>query len=202
MGSNGSRRLLMLPLPLNVTINSHQSRRYVSNYIVGSDRRSNHRPLLHQRCTRPPAPLATHTYYDGHGAYKNHLLHLQRWYPIQGRPKSLPHTPATRVGMGVVDPEEPIAMHTRSLRQATPMPPESQDEPIAIWTRSRLQRQANIVSPAMAASCRYPASIFQYLALPVFDKEKGKLLEYRQLQKDPRYAPIWNPSYTNKLCQL
>ena len=54
----------------------------------------------------------------------------------------------------------------------------------------------------MAAARRYPAAIFQYLALPVLDKETGKLLEYRQLQKDPRYAPIWNPSYANDLGRL
>ena len=54
----------------------------------------------------------------------------------------------------------------------------------------------------MAAARRYPAAIFQYLALPVLDKETGKLLEYRQLRKDPRYAPIWNPSYANKLGRI
>ena len=54
----------------------------------------------------------------------------------------------------------------------------------------------------MAAVRRYPAAIFQYLALPVLDKETGKLLEYRQLRKDPRYTPIWNPSYANELGRL
>ena len=62
--------------------------------------------------------------------------------------------------------------------------------------------QANIVTPTMAAARRYPAAIFQYLALLVLDKETGKLLEYRQLRKDPRYVPIWNPSYANELGQL
>ena len=75
-----------------------------------------------------------------------------------------------------------------------PVPPTGQEEPIARRTRSQIQRQANIVTPAMAASRRYPADIFQYHALPVLDKETGKILEYRQLQKYPRYAPIWNPS--------
>ena len=104
--------------------------------------------------------------------------------------------------MGVVDDEEPIAMRTRLHRQVMPVPPAGQEEPVARRTRSRIQRQANIVTPAMAASCRYPAAIFQYLALPVLDKETGKLLEYRQIQKDKRYAPIWNPSYANELGQL
>ena len=51
----------------------------------------------------------------------------------------------------------------------------------------------------MAAARRYPAAIFQYLALPVLDKETGKLLEYRQVRNNPIYSPIWNPSYANKL---
>ena len=93
-------------------------------------------------------------------------------------------------------------MRTRLQRQMMPRPPEIQEEPIAIRTRSQTQSQANIVTPARAAACRYPAAIFQYLALPVLDKETGKLLEYRQLRKDPRYAPIWNPSYANKLGRL
>ena len=104
--------------------------------------------------------------------------------------------------MGVVDDDEPIVMRTRSHRQATPVPLAGQDEPISRRKRSRLQCQANIVTPAMADASRYPAAIFQYLALPVLDKETGKLLEYRQLQKDPRYAPICNPSYSNKLGRL
>ena len=83
-----------------------------------------------------------------------------------------------------------------------PGPPAIQEEPIARRTRSQTQSQANIFTPARAAACRYPAAIFQYLALPVLDKETGKILEYRQLRKDPRCAPIWNTSYTNELGQL
>ena len=84
-------------------------------------------------------------------------------------------------------------MCTRSQIQTMPGPPEIHEEPIARRTRSQTQSQANIVIPARAAACHYPAAIFQYLALPVLDKETGKLLEYRQLIKYPKYAPMWNP---------
>ena len=90
---------------------------------------------------------------------------------------------------GVVKDEEPIAMGKILHRQVIPVPLEGQEEPIARRTRSQIQRQSNIVTPAMAAARRYPAAIFQYLALPVLVKETGKILEYRQLRKDPRYVP-------------
>ena len=80
-----------------------------------------------------------------------------------------------------------------------PGPPPIQEEPIARRTQSQIQIQSNIVTLAKAASRRYPAAIFQYLALPVLDKETGKLLEYCQIRKDPKYALIWNPSYANEL---
>ena len=90
-------------------------------------------------------------------------------------------------------------MRTRLQRQITLA---IQEEPIARSTQSQTQSQANIVTPARLAACRYPAAIFQYIALPVLDKETGKLLEYQQLKKDLRYAPIWNPSYANELGRL
>ena len=93
-------------------------------------------------------------------------------------------------------------MRTRLQRQMMPGPPAIQEEPISIRTRSQTQSQANIVTPARAAACRYPAAIFQYRALPVLDKETGKLLEYQKLRKYSRYAPIWNPSYANELGRL
>ena len=113
-------------------------------------------------------------------------------------------TPSPRVDMGVVDNEEPIAMHkhTHLHRQVMPVPPAGQEEPIARKTLSRIQRQANIVTSEMAAARRYPDAIFQYLALPVLDKETGKFLEYHHLQKDPKYAFIWNPYYANELGRL
>ena len=104
--------------------------------------------------------------------------------------------------MGAVDTEEPIAMCMRSRRQATPVPPAVQDEPFARRTRSLLQGQANIFTLAMAAAICYPANIFQSLAMPVLDKETGKILEYSKLRKDPGYAPIWNPSFSNELGRL
>jgi hypothetical protein len=41
-------------------------------------------------------------------------------------------------------------------------------------------------------------------ALAVLDRESGKLLERRQLRKDPRYKTVWDRSYANErrcLCQ-
>ena len=78
--------------------------------------------------------------------------------------------------MGVVDDEEPIAMRTRLHRQVMLVPPAGQEEPISRRTWSKIQRQANIVTPSMASAQRYPATIFQYLALPVLHKETGKIL--------------------------
>ena len=108
-------------------------------------------------------------------------------------------TPAPRVEKGVDDEEKPIAMLTCLQRQMIPGPPEIQEEDISRRTRSQTQIQSNIVTPARVAARRYPAAIFQYIALPILDKETVKLLEYRQLRKDPRYAPIWNPLYANDL---
>ena len=93
-------------------------------------------------------------------------------------------------------------MRTHLQRQMIHGPLEVQEEPISRRKRSQTQSQANIVTPARAAARRYPAAIVQFLALPVLDKETGKLLEYQQLRKYPRYAPIWNPSYANELGRL
>ena len=79
-------------------------------------------------------------------------------------------TSAPIVVKWVDDEEEPIAMCTRLQRQMTPGPTEIQEEPISRRTRSQTQIQPNIVTPARAAACRYPAAIFQYLDLPVLDK--------------------------------
>ena len=67
-------------------------------------------------------------------------------------------TPAPRVDMGAVDAEEPIVMRMRSRRQAMPVPPSDQEKPIYRWKQSRIQLQSNIVTPAMAAARRYPAT--------------------------------------------
>ena len=197
MGSNGSRRLLMLHRPSNVTINSQQSSRYARHSIGGSDRRSNHLPVHQTTSTRRKPSILRRSWRIQQSAPPP-----PRVVPNTSQAEVFTPTPYPRVDMGVVDAEEPIAMRTRSCRQATPVFPAGQDEPIVRRTRSRIQRQANIVMPAMAAARRYPAVIFQYLVLPVLDKETGKILEYRQLRKDPRYAPIWNPSYANELGRL
>jgi hypothetical protein len=39
-------------------------------------------------------------------------------------------------------------------------------------------------------------------ALAVLDQETGKLLEHRQLRKDPRYKKVWDRSYYNELGRL
>jgi hypothetical protein len=39
-------------------------------------------------------------------------------------------------------------------------------------------------------------------ALAVLDRESGKLLEHRQLRKDPRYKTVWDRSYANELGRL
>jgi hypothetical protein len=39
-------------------------------------------------------------------------------------------------------------------------------------------------------------------ALAVLDRDSGKLLENRQLRKDPRYKTVWDRSYANELGRL
>ncbi len=39
-------------------------------------------------------------------------------------------------------------------------------------------------------------------ALAVLDQDSGKLLEYCQLRKDPRYKKVWDRSYSNELGRL
>ncbi len=39
-------------------------------------------------------------------------------------------------------------------------------------------------------------------ALAVLDCKSGKLLEHRQLRKDPRYKLVWDRSYANELGRL
>ncbi len=39
-------------------------------------------------------------------------------------------------------------------------------------------------------------------ALAVLDRNTGKLLEHRQLRKDPRYKTVWDRSYANELGRL
>jgi hypothetical protein len=39
-------------------------------------------------------------------------------------------------------------------------------------------------------------------ALAVLDRESGKLLEHRQLRKDPRYKTVWDRSNANELGRL
>ena len=38
--------------------------------------------------------------------------------------------------------------------------------------------------------------------MPVLDKTSGKLMQYRQLRKYPKFVHIWNTSYANELGQL
>ena len=42
------------------------------------------------------------------------------------------------------------------------------------------------------------------MAFPVLDEETGKLMEYQQLRKHPKYATTWTTSYSNdmgRICQ-
>ena len=54
---------------------------------------------------------------------------------------------------------------------------------------------------------RYPTrwkqqSTLQHTCNAVFDEETGKLLEYKQLMKHPKYAKVWARSYANELGRL
>jgi hypothetical protein len=42
----------------------------------------------------------------------------------------------------------------------------------------------------------------QFVVHAVLDEESGKILEYRQLIKHPKYADTWTTSYANELGRL
>ena len=41
-----------------------------------------------------------------------------------------------------------------------------------------------------------------HAAFPVLDKETGKILNYGQLRRNPKYANTWNMSYANEMFRL
>ena len=65
------------------------------------------------------------------------------------------------------------------------MSPTAPTQPVAQRTRSRYSLAANLLA-----------------ALPVLDKESGKLLEHRQLHRYPRLKETWDTSYANELSRL
>ena len=58
------------------------------------------------------------------------------------------------------------------------------------------------ISPRNAAARRYPHALLLYLAYPVTDEDTGAALEYRQLKRHPKLAPIWSNSYSNEMGRL
>ena len=86
---------------------------------------------------------------------------------------------------------QPVAHRTRSrtAKHKQSRPPEV--EPVAHRTRSRTKP-----SEVIAAVVR------DLLACSVMDVDTGKMLEFRQLRKHPKYKKIWDTSYANELGRL
>ena len=74
--------------------------------------------------------------------------------------------------------------------------------PISTRTRSQTTAMASVITPAQAAQRQYPAKFLQSLAMPILEETSGQLLQYSQLRKHPKFAHIWNTSYTNELGRL
>merc|ERR1712086_843943 len=58
------------------------------------------------------------------------------------------------------------------------------------------------ISPRNAAARCYPHALLLHLAYPVTDENTGAALEYRQLKRHPKLAPIWSNSYSNEMGRL
>ena len=110
---------------------------------------------------------------------------------------STPKVPSTKANY------EPVARRTRSRVPHTVDPPHPRVNKstdighIARRTRSQTTATANVITPAQAAKQRYPAQFLQSLAMTVLEETSGQSLQYRQLRKQPKFAHIWNTSYTN-----
>ena len=86
-------------------------------------------------------------------------------------------------------------------------PPAVFEQPVAHRTRSR----ALTVQPYQADNSKYPRKLLELWcttapqvleALPVLDKESGKLLEHRKIQGHSRLKYTWDTSYSNELGRL
>ena len=58
------------------------------------------------------------------------------------------------------------------------------------------------VSPALAASRKYPNALLLHLAYPITDEETGKPLDYRHLKRHPKLALTWLQAYSNEMGRL
>ena len=85
----------------------------------------------------------------------------------------------------------PRRRHNKPL----PLPPQGHIVPIAF-------HREHPITPAQAASRRYPRKFLESLACPVTDEETGKTMEYRELRRHPKLKHIWERSYTNEMGRL
>ena len=120
----------------------------------------------------------------------------------------IPKLPAILIPQNpIASQDEPIARLTRSrfptMDRSPPGANKTTDTaPITRRTCSQTAALASVVTPSQADQRRYPAKFLQILAMPVQDKTSGKLLQCHKLRKHPKFARIWNTSYTNGLGQL
>ena len=106
---------------------------------------------------------------------------------------------------------QPISHQTRSCN-VTPAPPSTPSaaitQPLNAPVSHRNQSPSvaeNHIIPRQADGCRYPKEIILSLAfwaLPVLDKDAGKILNFCQIHNHPKLAPIWNESLSNEMGRL
>ena len=119
-----------------------------------------------------------------------------------------PHaSPVPTPQPSIASQDETIARRIRSIFPIIQPPPpilnkSTDTAPIPTRMRSQTAAITSVITPYQAAQRRYPDKFLQSLEMPVLDKTSGKLLKYRQLRKHPKFAHIWNTSYTNELGRL
>ena len=81
-------------------------------------------------------------------------------------------------------------------------PPRVPTQPNRTRSRQPLANIANVVTPANAASRKFPLETLLKWAMPVLNEETGLFMEYRELRKHPHFSKIWNNSASNELGRL
>jgi hypothetical protein len=108
--------------------------------------------------------------------------------PILRPPTQPPTQPSTNT--------DSIATRTRARQQIA----EEESESIATRVKRRTRHAANATT--MEFTYTALASGTMELACPVLDPETGRMLEYRQLRRDPRYKETWERSAANDFGML
>ena len=75
--------------------------------------------------------------------------------------------------------------------------------PVSPFTRSYTpSNYSHMIRPRKVASRFYPKALLAMLAMLVIYEETGHILSYRQLRTHPRFAHMWDQSYSNEIGRL